>query len=107
MKRLSMVISALALAACSPEQNAGEPASAPEAKAESPTTVETPGGAVVIQPLTQDGWGEVKIGMTHDQAVAALGGKTKPDASTKDDMWKACHMVGATDPDGLYLMIEN
>jgi len=55
MKPIYLLAAALVLAACGPEQNAGEPASVPEAKVESPTTVQTPGGSVVIQPLTQDG----------------------------------------------------
>lgn len=112
MRAVSVLAAALVLAACSPEHDAGEPASAPQAGSEAATQAPSvplgPGGApIFVTPLTQDGWGEVKIGMSHEQAVQALGGKVKPDASTQDDTWRACHMIAAAEPEGLFVMVEN
>lgn len=112
MRAFSVLAAALALAACGPEHDAGEPASAPQgtsqATTEAPSVALGPGGSsVFLTPLTQDGWGEVKIGMTHDQALAALGGKAKADTATKGADWTACHMIAATEPEGLWIMVEN
>jgi len=79
MKHAALLAASLiALAAC----GGGEPAPTPPV-ADSPT-VETPAmppPAASADALTSQGWGALKIGMTKDEVIAAVGDKRDPDAA--------------------------
>jgi hypothetical protein len=109
MKPIPILVAALLLAGCGPAGEKADADASPKAAAEPPAAIPAgpSGGALFIQPLTQEGWGEVRIGMSHDEAVAALGGKVQADASTRDETWRACHMIAAAEPEGLWAMVEN
>lgn len=86
----------LALCACKAEIETAEPDSKP---AEGP--------AAPAQPvLTAEGWGPIRMEMTHEQAVAALGGKVKPDDMERDEDWLACHAIRPASPEGVWIQVE-
>lgn len=99
MKPIVVLAAVLALAACDREQ---PKTAAPAPVVAAPAPVAPAPGPPVLTP---QGWGAVTMEMTHDQAVAALG-KVKPDASTRDENWLACHMVRPDGPDGVWIMVE-
>ena len=78
MKRIAL-LAALAFAACSPAAN--EPAGPVPPPTEPMPSAEAPAPAVTLDVLTADGIGPVKIGMTKDEVVAAVGDTRNPDAA--------------------------
>lgn len=80
MKHAALLAASLiTLAAC----GGGEPAPTPPV-AETPaveTPATPPAAPVTSAALTSQGWGPLKIGMTTDEVVAAVGDKRDPDAA--------------------------
>ena len=101
MKLFGKAIIILALAACSREP---EKAETPVVQAPAATPL-APSPTPSLTTLTPRGWGPITMEMTHDQAVAALGA-VKPDPSTRDENWLACHMIRPEAPDGVWIMVE-
>ena len=77
MKRIALLATALAFAACSPAQEP-PPVPAPEVPAADATPPPAP--AVTLDVLTADGIGPLTIGMTKDEVIAAVGNTRTPDA---------------------------
>ena len=102
MKLFGKAIIILALAACSREPQKVE---TPVVEAPPPATVPAAIPGPSLTTLTPRGWGPITMEMTHDQAVAALGA-VKPDPSTRDENWLACHMIRPEAPDGVWIMVE-
>jgi hypothetical protein len=99
MKPVHAIAVLLLVCACKPEIEAGEPES---------STVAPPASApdVVFPALTAEGWGPIKMEMTHEQAMAALGGKAKPDDTERDEDWLACHAIRPQTPEGVWIQVE-
>jgi hypothetical protein len=91
----------LSLAACSREPRKAD---APAAEAP-PATAPKPPTGPSLTILTPRGWGPIIMGMTHDQAVSVLSA-VKPDPSTRDEDWLACHMIRPATPEGVWIMVE-
>lgn len=98
MKKARIVAGCLLLAACQPEIKSAEPDSKPAETATAPASAHP--------PLTAEGWGLIKMEMTHEQAVAALGGKVKPDDMERDEDWLACHAIRPASPEGVWIQVE-
>jgi hypothetical protein len=100
MKRFAM-IAALAFAACSPASN--EPA--PAAVTEPAPATETPApSAASFDALTADGIGPLKIGMTKEEIIAAVGDTRTPNAAGIPG--ECIEFQPQRAPDGLWVMIE-
>ncbi len=99
MKRLALT-AALALGACSPQP--GEPA--PAATASAPTA-EAPSPALTLNVITADGIGPLKIGMTKDEVIAAVGDTRTPDADGIPGS-DCIEFQPRRAPDGVWVMIE-
>lgn len=79
MNRIALLASALAFAACSPAQ---EPPPVPPPGVPTAATEVTPPPAsdMTLDVLTAEGIGPLKIGMTKDEVIAAVGPTRTPDA---------------------------
>jgi hypothetical protein len=98
--RLLALLAALAFAACSPSSNEPTPAE-PAPAAETPA----PSPAAVEDVLTADGIGSLKIGMTKDEVVAAVGDTRTPDAAGIPDS-DCSEFQPQRAPEGLWVMLE-
>lgn len=94
------LLAVLALAACAPSSNEPAPAE-PAPAAETPA----PSPAAAPDVLTADGIGSLKIGMTKDEVVAAVGDTRTPDAAGIPDS-DCSEFQPQRAPDGLWVMIE-
>jgi hypothetical protein len=100
MKHLASLALAISLAAC----YAGPPPPA-KAPAEDPPAATTP-PPIDTNAITSEGWGPLRIGMTRDQLIAALGPDANPNAVGGSDP-EACDIFHPTRaPAGLFVMIE-
>jgi hypothetical protein len=88
------LIAALAFAACSPSN---DPAPAAETPAPSP--------AVTFDVLTADGIGPLKIGMTKEEIITAVGDTRTPDAVGIPG-GECIEFQPQRAPDGLWVMLE-
>ncbi|MEQ1781103.1 MAG: hypothetical protein ABMA14_07080 [Hyphomonadaceae bacterium] len=98
----SLAALAFVLAACGGSET---PAPATPA-AETPAVVETPPAspAAASDAVTAEGWGPLKIGMTKDEVVAAVGDKRNPDAAGIPGDCEDYQPKNT--PEGLWVMIE-
>jgi hypothetical protein len=69
------------------------------------TPVESDTGASDV--LTSEGWGPLRIGMTRDEVVEAVGGPADPDAMGGPEPELCDEFPPARAPAGLFVMIEN
>ena len=102
MKRIAL-LAALAFAACSPAAN--EPAATVPPPTEPMPSAEAPAPAVTLDVLTADGIGPVKIGMTKDEVVAAVGDTRNPDAAQIPG--DCIEFQPSRAPDGVWVMFES
>lgn len=104
MKRIALVAASLvALAACG-----GGETPAPAAPTETPAAeTSTPAPAPAAETLTSQGWGPLKIGMTRDEVIAALGPDANPDAVGGPDPEACDEFRPANAPQGILVMIES
>lgn len=98
MKAIYVLSVLVLLAAC---EKPAAPAAPAVPIAQAPAPVTAPANA-----LTPQGWAGVRIGMTNDEAVAALGQVTPEDRTHNPD-WQACHMIRPVAPEGVWVMVEN
>lgn len=101
MKRLAL-LAALAVAACGPTVEEPAAISPPTPPAES---LQPPSPAVTLDVLTADGIGPLKIGMTRDEVVAAVGDTRTPDAVGIPG--ECIEFQPQRAPDGVWVMIED
>ena len=98
-------LSVLALAACggseTPAVETPAPAT-PAAEAAAPPPAATPAAG---DTLTAEGWGALKIGMTRDEVVAAVGDTRQPDAAGIPGS-DCTEFQPQRAPDGLWVMLE-
>lgn len=87
MRIVLTAVAALTLTACNP---ASEPAATPSAPA--------------TEPLTAEGWGALKIGMTETQAAAAVPGGFKPETTTGAP--EECRMRPLVSQPDVWVMLE-
>lgn len=97
MKRV-IVLTALAFMACTPK--AETPASTEAAPASAPATA-------TADALTPSGWGALKIGMTKDEIIAAVGDNSVPGGVGGPDEDVCTEFHPARAPEGLFVMIED
>ncbi len=97
MKPAYAFVAVVALVACKPKEVVELPAAPP---------VPMPPVAAAPPLLTAEGWGRLKIGLSHDEAVKALPG-ARFDAKADLPDWDSCHIIEAATPDGLWAMVEN
>ena len=102
---LSAILFALALAGCDGARPANQDSAA---GAPASTTMSRPEAAAVDTPprLTPDGWGELRIGMTRAEVVAAAGDDANPNAVGGPDPDSCDEFRPARAPDGLLVMME-
>jgi len=93
-----IVLTALAFAACSPK--AETPAASDAA------STEAPAAAASSDALTPTGWGALKIGMTKDEVIAAVGENSVPGGVGGPDEDACTEFHPARAPEGLFVMIE-
>ena len=87
-----------------------DPGSRAEAPTEPPPPVDAAAGSGPIPastPLTSDGWGPLRIGMTRAQVVAAAGEDANPDAVGGPDPDSCDEFRPSRAPAGLLVMIES
>ena len=99
MKRIAL-LAALVLGACSPQPSEPAPATTPPAPAP-----EAPSPAVTLDVLTADGIGPLRIGMTKDEVITAVGDTRTPDAAGIPDS-DCTEFQPRRAPDGLWVMLE-
>ncbi len=94
---------ALGLAACEPAAEAPTPPAAPEAPLERtpPSELEPP----AVAPLTAEGWGPLRIGMTVAEVEAAMGADSDPDSVGGPDPESCDQFRPERAPEGLLVMI--
>ena len=98
MRLLASLALAVSLAACSAEPPVKTPAEEPPA-ATTPPPADT-------NAITSEGWGPLRIGMTRDDVVTAMGPDANPNAVGGPDQ-EACDLFHpARAPEGLYVMIQ-
>jgi hypothetical protein len=61
---------------------------------------------VALVPLTAEGWGPLRVGMTLDQITAALGPDANPDAVGGADTGQCDQFRPSRAPEGMLLMVE-
>lgn len=98
----AVAASALLLSACG-QQDAGEPASAPDTPAA--TTPAEP--AANANALTANGYGPLRIGMTKAEVVAALGDDSDPNSTGGAEPEVCDQWRPARAPEGLLVMIQD
>ena len=101
MRLTLAAVFALGLAACEP---AAESPAAPEAPAR-PAEPDAP-SAPAVAPLTAEGWGPLRIGMTRAEVEAALGPDADPEAVGGPDPESCDQFRPERAPEGLLVMIE-
>jgi hypothetical protein len=102
MKRLALLaLAAFALTACGGETPVVDPA-APEIPVAETTPPPAP---VASETLTAEGWGPLKIGMTKDEVIAAVGDTRNPDAAGIPGS-ECLEFQPQRAPDGLWVMLE-
>ncbi|MGI8944170.1 MAG: hypothetical protein ACR2FJ_08090 [Qipengyuania sp.] len=108
------VAACLALAACSAErepQATNANAAAGEAPALAPVdaspTPRVPQNSNGLAPLTAEGWGPLKIGMTLAEVTAALGPDSNPEAVGGPDPESCDQFRPARAPEGMLVMVED
>jgi hypothetical protein len=102
MKRLALLaLAAFALTACGGETPAVDPA-APEVPVAETTPPPAP---VASDTLTAEGWGALKIGMTKDEVIAAVGDTRNPDAAGIPGS-ECLEFQPQRTPAGLWVMLE-
>ena len=103
MKRTSFAV-LLTLVACG--QPADEPAEQPIYQ--TPPVVEPPpvADAPHARPLTADGWGPIRVGMTRAELVAAAGEDANPDAVGGPDPEQCDQFRPRAAPAGMLVMVE-
>ncbi len=99
MKRL-VCLAAIAFAACSPK------AETPAAPAKPAETAAAPATADASTPVTEEGWGPLRIGMTKAEVIAALGPNANPDGVGGPDPESCEEFRPKNAPEGLWVMIE-
>jgi hypothetical protein len=99
MKRLIPLLAAAALlAACDQSDITGPPRN---------TERPQPGTApAAVSLLTPGGWGPVRIGMSENRAVQAMGGAAPQSLPPADLDWRACHYIRPAQTPGVAMMIE-
>lgn len=101
---LAGFLSALAFAACTPgaDEPLDETPGTPEAAETPPPATQRTDDSV----LTPEGWGPLRIGMTKEEVVAAVGPDAHPDmvGGPEPESCDEFEMEGG--PDGLFVMIE-
>lgn len=102
MPRLTVLL--LVLAACGPS---GTPASPPEAADPETALPEAEPPAPASVPLTADGWGPLRIGMTRAEVVAALGEDADPNAAGGPDPAACDEFRPERAPAGVLVMVED
>lgn len=95
-----LAISLVTLAACS----GGETPAPTTPVAETPA-IETPPTAAANPPLTAQGWGALKVGMTLAEVTAAAGPDSDPEAVGGPEPESCDEFHPANTPDGLFVMI--
>ena len=101
MKRLA-VLAALAVTACGPKPEVTAAITPPTPPAESP---QPPSPAVTLDVLTADGIGPLRIGMTKDEVITAVGDTRTPDAVGIPG--ECIEFQPQRAPDGVWVMIES
>lgn len=99
------------LTACAPEPPkqqpadtiAGAPAETPAPAPAGPPGTPAPAG---LAPLTAEGWGPLKIGMTLAQITAALGPDADPEAVGGAEPESCDQFRPARAPEGMLVMVE-
>lgn len=108
---LTVSVSALLLAACSPDAGrTTEPAEPTPAPVETPSP--NPAVAAPVQEasastepvLTADGYGPLTVGMTREAVVEALGGPANENAASEPFACEIFHPSNA--PEGLYVLLQ-
>lgn len=103
MKRIALLAaSMIALAACGGSETPAP--SVPVAETPAAETPATPPPAVSSETLTSQGWGALKIGMTKNEVVAAVGDKRDPDAAGIPGDCEEYQPKNA--PENLWVMLE-
>jgi hypothetical protein len=109
--KLLVTAACVALAACS----GGEPGEAnavtAEASAIAGNTASTPRAPASdssgLAPLTADGWGPLKIGMTLAEITQAMGPDSNPEAVGGPDPESCDQFRPERAPEGMLVMVEN
>jgi hypothetical protein len=99
MRLLASLALAASLAACSADP---PPVKTP---AEEPPATTTP-PPVDTNAITSEGWGQLRIGMTRAEVIAALGADANPNAVAGPDPESCDLFHPARAPEGLYVMIQ-
>ncbi len=96
MRLLAVLAVAACLGACNAEQSTPPPAT------------DTPEAIAPADPnaLTAEGWGPLRIGMTRDEVVAALGPDANPNAVGGPDPEQCDEFRPERAPGGMLVMIE-
>jgi hypothetical protein len=96
MRLLAVLAVAACLGACNAEQSAP------------PAATDTPEATAPADPntLTAEGWGPLRIGMTREEVVAALGPDANPDAVGGPDPEQCDEFRPERAPEGMLVMIE-
>ena len=94
-------IAVLALAACG---QADEPAEAPAP--DTPPAAEAPAEMPDSNALSAQGWGPLRIGMTREEVVAALGEDANPDAVGGPDPESCDQFRPQQAPENMLVMLE-
>lgn len=97
---LTVAASILALAACQPAQTGADGEGGADA---SPPSAPTPSEP----PLTAEGWGPLRIGMTRDEVTEAMGPTATPDAVGGPEPEACDQYRPERAPEGLYVMLES
>lgn len=112
--RLPVVFATVLLTSCGQQQPAPDepPEARPEAPSTAPDAPQPPHAAGDVaadtaQPLlTSEGWGELRIGMTRQEVVAAAGEDANPAAVGGPDPEQCDEFRPERAPDGMLVMIE-
>jgi hypothetical protein len=111
MHKSALTALALLAAGCSAEpaydaaaNNGAETAAAAQTPAAPPTAASDPQG---LPPLTAEGWGPLRIGMTLAEVTAALGPDSDPQAVGGPDPESCDQFRPARAPEGMLVMIED
>lgn len=94
--RLASLAFAVSIAACSPPA-----ATPPSAKA---PTISTP-PPVGANAITAEGWGPLRVGMTREAVIAAVGATATPNSLGEPDPESCDLFHPARTPEGMLVMI--
>lgn len=95
-------VTILLLTACGAEPPASEAPVAPTAPSAQPVPSAPP-----VAPVTAQGWGPLRVGMTIPEITAALGPDSDPDAVGGADPTSCDQFRPERAPEGLLVMVEN